>query len=194
MQPSVAFQDRYGMIKQQESGQVHIGEFRRRRWFWLRLIVFAAIAMMLLTYGIYVLTPKYPYGICSLLQYYRTDPETVDVLAVGSSLTYTDLNTNILWAEYGISCFDLASAEQPYWSTYYYLLEALRYHKPKVVLLDLKAITYQEDKVSRNRTVLCSYGILDPVNRWKCIRNVWNRKNSGATRLRIRRFTRTMKA
>ena len=165
----MAFPDDYGMIEQQESGQLHSGHSNRKQWFWLRLAIFTAITAAVLTYGIYVLTPKYPYGIISLLQYYRTDPETVDVLAVGTSLTYTDLNTNILWSEYGIACFDLASAEQPYWSTYYYLREAFRYGKPKVVLLDLKAITYQEDKVSRTRTILCSYGIRNPVDRWRCI-------------------------
>lgn len=142
---------------------------RRKRWFWFRLAAFAVIALIVLTYFVYVLTPKYPYGICSLYNYYRTEKGTVDVLAVGTSLSYTDLNTNILWNEYGIACYDLGTAEQPFWSTYYYLKEAMKYQKPKVVLLDMKAISYLDDKVDRTRTVLCSYGILDPVNRLKCI-------------------------
>jgi len=135
--------------------------------FWIRIAVFTAVMLMILTYVIYVLTPKYPYGISSMMRFYEAEP--VDVLAVGTSLTYTDLNTNILWSEYGIAAYDLASAEQPFWSTYYYLKEAFMIQKPRVVLLDLKAVTYQEDKVDRTRTVLCSYGILSPVNRLKCI-------------------------
>ena len=142
---------------------------KHRRWFWARLVIFCAITLMILTFVIYILTPKYQYGICSLFNYYFTDKETIDVLAVGTSLTYTDLNTNILWTEYGIACYDLATAEQPYWSTYYYLKEALKTLKPKVVLLDLKAMTYLEDKVDRTRTVLCSFGLLNPVSRLKCI-------------------------
>ena len=144
-------------------------ERRRKKWFWARLVAFICIALIVLTYFIYVLTPKYQYGICSIFNYYGVDKGTVDVLAVGTSLSYTDLNTNILWDEYGIACYDLGTAEQPFWSTYYYLKEALKYQTPKVVLLDLKAITYLEDKVDRTRTVLCSYGLLNPVSRLQCI-------------------------
>ncbi len=33
--------------------------------FWLRLTVFCVLAVLLLAYAAYVLTPKYDYGICS---------------------------------------------------------------------------------------------------------------------------------
>ena len=149
--------------------RTELSDNRKRIRFAIRLAGFLAAAAILLGYWSYVLTPKYDYGICSMLQYYALEPGTVDVLAVGTSLTYTDLNTNILWEEYGIAAYDLASAEQPFWSTYYYLKEAFRIQKPKVVLLDLKAITYLEDHVTPTRTVLSNYGILDPVDRWRAI-------------------------
>ena len=142
---------------------------RKRGWFFLRLAVFVAIMLVVLTYFIYVLTPKYQYGICSLMNYYRLPEDSVDVLVMGTSLAYTDMNTNILWQEYGIACYDLATAEQPFWSTYYYLVEAVKYQKPKLLIIDMKAITYLEDKVDRTRTVLCSFGLLNPVSRLKCI-------------------------
>ena len=142
---------------------------RHKLWFWARLAVFVCVALIILTYTIYVLTPKYTYGICSLMNYYPIPEGNIDVLAMGTSLTYTDLNTNILWNEYGIACYDLATAEQPFWSTYYYLKEALKYQNPKVLLLDLKAITYLDDKVDRTRTVLCTFGLLNPVSRLKAI-------------------------
>ena len=144
-------------------------EKRRKKWFWARLVGFICIALVVLTYFVYALTPKYPYGICGIFNYYSVPRGTVDVLAIGTSLSYTDLNTNILWDEYGIACYDLGSAEQPFWSTYYYLVEALKIERPKLVLLDIKAITYLEDKVDRTRTVLCSFGILNPISRLKCI-------------------------
>lgn len=144
-------------------------EKRHKKLFWLRMPIFIAAMLIILTYFIYVLTPKHAYGICSILNYYRQEKGTVDVLAVGTSLTYTNLNTNILWDEYGIACYDLATAEQPYWSTYAYLCEAFRVQKPKLVLLDLKAMTYLDDRVDRTRTVLCTFGILNPVTRLKAI-------------------------
>ncbi len=91
--------------------------------FFLRLIGFLIILAIILSYFAYVLTPNYPYGTLSLLNYYRTDAEHVDVLAVGTSLTYTDL----------------------------------------------KAITYLPDTTEPIRTVLCSYGILNPLHRLRCI-------------------------
>ena len=144
-------------------------ERRRKKWFWARLAGFVCVALIVLTYFIYALTPKYPYGICSIFNYRRLPKDTVDVLAVGTSLSYADLNTNTLWDEYGIAAYDLGTAEQPFWSTYYYLKETLGYQHPKVVLLDVKASSYLEDKVDRTRTVLCSFGLLNPVNRLACI-------------------------
>ena len=143
---------------------------KHRVWFAVRMVIFVVVTLCVLTWAIYVLTPKYQYGICGMYNYYWLPEDSVDVLAVGTSLSYTDLNTNILWSEYGIACYDLGTAEQPYWSTYYYLKEALKYQKPKLVLLDLKACTYFEDTVDRTRTVLCTFGILDPINRLSAIK------------------------
>lgn len=157
------------MTENAEVKKTRSKEEKRKRRFWLRLPIFIAAMLIILSYFVYVLTPKYPYGICSMFNFYRLPKETVDVLAVGTSLTYTDLNPNILWYEYGIASYDLSTAEQPYWSTYAYLTEAVKYQKPKVVLLDLKAMSYLEDKVDRTRTVLCSFGIRDPITRLRTI-------------------------
>ena len=142
---------------------------RKRGWFFMRMAVFVIVMLMILTYAMYVLTPKYAYGICSIMNYYNLPEDSVDVLLCGTSLTYTDVNTNILWSEYGIAAYNLATAEQPYWSTYYYLKEALKTQTPKLILLDAKASTYTETKVDRMRTVLCSYGLLNPISRISCI-------------------------
>ncbi len=134
--------------------------------FFLRLVCFCLIAVLLTAYASYVLTPKNDYGICSMLNYYSQPENTIDVLAVGTSMFYAGINTNILWAEYGISSYDLCSAEQPFWVSYYTIQEALKTQSPKIILLDAKPAIYDADESKRGRIIMSTYGILGLENRF----------------------------
>lgn len=142
-------------------------ESRRRvlGFFWLRLAGFAAITALMLAYASYVLTPKHDYGICSMVNLYRQPDDSIDVLSVGTSLTYAGINTNVLWSEYGIASYNLCSAEQPFWVSYYTIREVLKTQHPKVILLDAKPSIYARDYTKRGRTILSTYGIRGPENR-----------------------------
>lgn len=133
--------------------------------FWLRLVCFAALLAALLAYAAYVLTPKHDYGICSMMNLYRQEDNSVDVLVVGTSLAYSGINTNVLWEEYGIAAYDLCSAEQPFWVSYYTLREALKTQRPAVILLDAKPAIYTRDYSKRGRTILSTFGIRGIENR-----------------------------
>lgn len=133
--------------------------------FWVRVICFFLLAALLLGYATYVLTPKNDYGICSMVNLYRQPENTVDVLAVGTSMVYAGVNTNVLWSEYGIAAYDLCSAEQPFWVSYYVIREALKTQQPKVILLDAKPSIYTRDYSKRGRTILSTYGIKGLDNR-----------------------------
>lgn len=147
-------------------------------FFWLRLLGFAAVLLLALNYAVYVLTPKHDYGICSMVNLYEQDADSVDVLVLGTSLAYAGVNTNVLWREYGIAAYDLCSAEQPYWMTYYYLQEALKTQKPALILLDAKASTYQADYSKRGRAITGTYGIRSPLARWRAIYASVERENA----------------
>ncbi len=138
--------------------------------FWLRVLCFALILALALGYAAYVLTPKHDYGICSMLNLYRQKQNTVDVLVLGTSLAYAGINTNVLWDEYGIAAYDLCSAEQPFWISYYYLLEALRTQTPSLILLDAKPAIYVQDYSKEGRALLSTSGILSPLTRLKALR------------------------
>ncbi len=100
------------------------------------LISIAAFALVY--YGCSrILLLKSEDGIEQMQAYYLQKENTVDVLLLGSSHTYCDVNTGVLWDEYGISAFDLGGAEQPFWNSYYFLKEALKTQKPKVIVLDI---------------------------------------------------------
>lgn len=140
---------------------------RRRRLaaFWLRLLCFVLLAVLTLGYANYVLTPKHDYGICAMANLYRQPDDSIDVLAVGTSLLYAGVNTNILWDEYGIAAYDLCSAEQPFWISYYVIREALKTQHPQVILLDAKPAIYTQDYSRRGRTILSTFGIRGLDNR-----------------------------
>ena len=142
---------------------------RKIALFWLRLVCFVLLAAVVLTYGLYVVTPKYDYGICSITNLYQQEENTIDVLILGTSMAYSGVNTNLLWAEYGIASYNLCSAEMPYWISYYYLLEALKTQSPKVIILDSLPATYGMDTPARGRIIMSTYGIRDPVNRLRAI-------------------------
>ncbi len=133
--------------------------------FWLRAVCFAMLLFGVLSYVCYVLTPKHDYGICSMLNLYRQPRNSVDVLAVGTSIAYAGVNTNVLWSEYGIASYNLCSAEQPFWISFYMLREALKMQRPKVIVLDAKPAIYPNDYTARGRIILSTYGILSPENR-----------------------------
>lgn len=130
------------------------------------LVFFTAIVICMK-----VLVLKSEDGIKQMESFYLQEEGTVDALLVGSSHIYCDVNTGVLWDEYGISAYDLGGAEQPYWNTYYFLKEALKYQTPKVIVLDvtipgIRSVEYQPEVWS----VTNLYGIR------------WNKNRIDATR------------
>ena len=143
---------------------------RSQARFWLRGICLALVVTLALAYAAYVLTPKYDYGMCGMLNLYRQPQNSVDVLVLGTSLAYAGVNTNVLWDEYGIAAYNLCSAEQPFWISYYYLEEALKTQSPSLILLDAKPAVYNRDYSKEGRTILSTSGILSPLTRLNAIR------------------------
>ena len=76
------------------------------------------------------------HGVKQSMALYDQPKNTIDVLVLGSSHVHYGVNTAKMWEEYGISAYDYSSAEQALWVSYYYLKEACKTQKPKVVVLD----------------------------------------------------------
>lgn len=92
-----------------------------------------------------ILMHKSEDGYDQMQSYYKQIDNTVDVLFLGSSKIYCQIDTGILWYEHGISSFDLGGAEAPPWNSYYFLKEALKTQKPKVILYDATIIGFRQD-------------------------------------------------
>lgn len=71
-----------------------------------------------------------------LRQFPEIEENSLDMLIVGSCQAYQGVNPVELWDEYGISSYVLASPDQQLYTAYYYLLNALKTQKPKVVFLE----------------------------------------------------------
>lgn len=99
--------------------------------------IFIALTIFTLWYLDGVLCIKSDHGIDQSRGIYYQPRDTIDVVMLGSSHVHCDIDTGLLWNEYGIAAYDYSAAEQPLWCTYYYLKEFCKYQKPKVVVLDL---------------------------------------------------------
>lgn len=98
-------------------------------------------------------------GCYPVQMFYKQKKNSVDVLCLGSSHTYTNINPAILWDEYGIASYDLAGSNQPFWNTYYYLKEALKYQTPELVVLDVYRAIETEDYQDDARTAMNTFGL-----------------------------------
>ena len=76
-------------------------------------------------------------GIDQMQALYANEENSIDVLFMGSSHSYSNINTGVLYDEFGIAGFDYGGAEQLLWNNYYWLVEALKTQRPKVIVLEL---------------------------------------------------------
>ncbi len=116
-----------------------------------------------------ILAPKGGSGIYNLKEFYRLEDNTVDVLMLGSSLSFINIDPAVMWNEEGIAAYSLGGAVQPLWNSYYYLKEALKTQRPSLITLEIygSQIEYQPD----NSWVLNNVSaIKSPLNRFNAVR------------------------
>ena len=125
----------------------------------IRITIFLLLLFLVLHYANSIFAFKYGDGIYSLKKFYDLEDNTVDVLVLGSSHAFEDVNTGILWEEHGIASFILAGSMQPTWNTYYYLEEALKTQTPKLIILEAFMTTYDSEYSDDSRIIKNTYGL-----------------------------------
>lgn len=160
----------------------------------LRFTVFilAFLAVFIGTYN--VLSWKDTSGdyLSTTKRLYETKENTIDVLFTGSSHCYCSILPYILWDEYGMSAFSMATSGQDRESTYYHIKEVLKTQSPKVVCVDLGAMVYDgyliegnlyrnmlSMKLSKNNLNLINVSVeegerADFITRWPIIHTRYN--------------------
>lgn len=104
---------------------------------YVTVIFFIGLTIVSLSCADKLLCVKSAHGIMQAREMYIQPKNSIDVVFMGSSHIHCDVNTALLWEDYGIAAYDYSAAEQPLWITYYYLKEICKYQSPKLVVLDL---------------------------------------------------------
>ena len=105
----------------------------------------------------------------SFNQFYKMEKDSIDVLFFGSSVVVNSFIPQEIYNEYGIRSYNLGSEQQSIFMSYYWLKEALRYHKPKVVVLDVLFMwdLHPESPVNMSEGLIRKS--LDPM-RWSSVK------------------------
>lgn len=117
-----------------------------------RFIIFLGILVVIFFATYQVLSWKDTNGEYedSVTRLYETKENTIDVAFYGSSHCFCAILPYVLWEEYGMSAFNMGTSGQDREATYYYIKELLKTQEPKVICVDLFALTYDGYGVKGN--------------------------------------------
>lgn len=125
----------------------------------IKSLCFLLLFVILFAQFMHIFQFKYGDGIYPLTQLYKEQEDSADVMCFGSSHVFENVNTGILWEEYGIADFNLCGSIQPMWNTYYYMKEALKTQHPKVMVLDVFGAIQTEDYIDHSRIIKNNFGL-----------------------------------
>lgn len=125
----------------------------------VRGLIFVGLLFSMLCCFKRVFSIKTGDGILSMQKFYEQEEDTVDVLVIGSSHAFTDINTAVLWENHGIASYILGGAQQPLWNSYYCLEEALKTQTPKLIVLEAYMTTFSGDYLESNYIISNTYGM-----------------------------------
>ena len=94
-----------------------------------------------------------------MTKFYDLEDHTVDTLVLGSSHAFEDINTGVLWEDYGIAAYVLGGSIQPMWNTYYYLKEALKTQRPELIVLEAYCTMFDSDYIDDSRIIKNTFGM-----------------------------------
>ena len=106
-------------------------------------ILFWGILFVLYLRVNYVLQEKFLQGTSDTFvtkQFYHLEPDSVDVVFLGSSQNVRGVSCMKLLEDYQISAFSIATSAQPLCATYYYLVETLKKQHPRLLILDMSML------------------------------------------------------
>ncbi len=110
---------------------------------YLKPILFVSILVLLLMVNSFIFSPKNNtaesgYHNMRANAYLAEPQNTIDVLFIGDSLTYSNFMPLKIYKDFGFTSWNLGTASQRTYSTYAYLCNFLKYQKPKVVVFEVE--------------------------------------------------------
>lgn len=128
----------------------------KRMLYFLGLLSVLAVSLL----GFHkVFSFKYGDGIYSVTTFYKQEEDSVDLLVLGSSHAFQDINPMILWNDAGIAAYDLCGSITPLWNSYYFLKEAVKTQSPSLVILEAYCLTQAYEYIDDSRIIKNVYGL-----------------------------------
>lgn len=136
----------------------------------VRVAAFLLVVVIMLGIWHSWFRPKNFDGDLIMETFYQQPENSVDLLCIGSSHTFVDINTGVLWDEQGIPSYILGGSMQPFWNSYYYLKEAVETQSPELVVLEALACTMPDDYSDHGMIVNNVAGMRWNMNKLEAIR------------------------
>ena len=134
------------------------------------VLLVIALAIGGLWYVNGVLIMKRSDGILTMQDFYAQPDGTVDVLLVGNSHSGINIDTATLWDSRGIAAYDLWGGVQPLWNSYHYIVEALKYQTPKLIVLEVMASTSDYEYSEEQNQIKNTAGMRLSKNKIEAVR------------------------
>lgn len=102
-------------------------------------------------------------------KFYEEEEDTIDVIFLGSSHAASSFIPQELYNNYGITSYNLGCEQQNLVTSYFWLKEALRYQKPKAVVLDCYFLFLYSGYEPLNSAESCTRKALDYM-KWSLVK------------------------
>ncbi len=118
---------------------------KRKKRVWLAILTLILFCVAF-AFATRLLEPKYATSLTegSMTSQYYTESGGHEVIFVGDCEVYANFSPMELYREKGITAYVRGSPQQLIWQSYYILKETFRYETPKVVVLNVNAMRYDE--------------------------------------------------
>lgn len=119
-------------------------------------------------------TPPYT----EIVEGFFDEPEdSLDVVFIGSSHVYCDINPLYLWKNYGITSYDFSITTQTVDCSYYYMQEMFKHQAPKVVFFEVWRYKGVWDMAEEHNRAAYDY-MPNTIEKWETLRTLL--QNQGA--------------
>ena len=109
----------------------------------LKTIIFIIIFILILLALTKIFVPASKHSTI-ISEFYDEPKNTLDVIFVGESSIYKGVSPMKIWEKYKITSYDYAASGAKLYNNYYSIKEAIKYQKPKVIVLNTDQLFHGE--------------------------------------------------
>ena len=109
-------------------------------------------------------------GILTMQNFYAQPEDSVDLLMVGNSHAGCNIDTATLWRDFGIASYNLWGGVQPLWNSYHFIVEALKYQTPELIILEITPTVSDYEYSEQQNQIKNIVGMRPSLNKWEAVK------------------------